>query len=297
MILSIGRCRLRLSTAAAVLALVMLANCGGDSDDEATRASTTTSGAGASSSTIAGGSAPVGGATTTTAAPAGVSSSTRARGGAAAQATPTTSSGGKAAASPSPGVAATLPGRYRYASTGTFAVGLGGEQRRSGESVLTVDPPAGADQHSIREGEGRVSEQIVRFQPDGAYLVMLKVTEQGLTKEFRPPSPVLAVPGAAAPGRTWSWRVTSTDGKTTLDASFRAERREAVSVGADTLEALVVQATLVTSGDLASRGTQTLWVAESRRLVVREQAATEGTFGAFSFRSTSDERLISLTPG
>lgn len=275
----------------------MLASCAGDSDDEATKASTTTSGGGASSSTTADVAAPTAGATATTGAPAGASSSTRARTGAAARPTPNTSSGDAAAALPSPGVAATAPGRYRYASTGTFSVGLGGEQSRSGESVLTVDPPAGTDQHSIRQGEGRVSEQIVRFQPDGTYLVMLKVTDQGLTKEFRPTSPVLAVPSGAAPGRTWSWRATSTDGKTTLDASFRAERREAVRVGADTVEALVVQAALVTSGDLASRGTQTLWVAESRRLVVREQSTMDGTFGGLSFRSTSDERLISLAPG
>ncbi|HUP69243.1 MAG TPA: hypothetical protein VM142_05445 [Acidimicrobiales bacterium] len=276
----------------AVAGVAVLAACSGGSDDTAQttrpdRSSTTTTPAASSSSTT---SVPTGGA----AAPEATSTTTAARAGAPSQRGAT-----KPTTSPPDGIATattTPPGRYRYASTGTFSAGVTGEQRRSGESILTVDPPAGADQHSLRQGDNRSSEQILRFQPDGTYIVMLKITDQGLTKEFRPATPVLAFPYSAPVGRTWSWRMTSTDGKTTVETSFRIERTEAVPVGSQSVPAVVVQATVVTTGDLTSRGTQTLWVAESRRLVVREQSATEGTFGAFSFRSTAEERLLQLDP-
>lgn len=251
------------------------------------RSSTPTTFAFSSSTTSvpAGGAAPAPGATITT--------TTARSGGAAFQRGSTTT-----ISPPARTVAATTtpPGRYRYASTGTFSAGVTGEQRRSGESILTVDPPAGADQHSFRQGDGRSTEQILRFQSDGTYIVMLKLTEQGLTKEFRPATPVLAFPYSAPTGRTWSWRMTSTDGKTTVETSFRIERTEAVAVGTESVPAVVVGANVVTTGDLASRGTQMLWVAEGRRLVVREQSATDGTFGAFSFRSTAEERLLQLVP-
>lgn len=277
--------------------LVLLAGCGGDGDSDGERSSDPTKPA-TTSSTIPGGDAPLAAApSTTTAPPAGGPGSTKAGSTSATPpSTTTTRPAGAKAAAPTPANAATTPGRYRYASTGTFSAGGSAEQRRSGESILTVDLPAGADQHSLRQGDNRSSEQILRFQPDGIYLVMLKVTDQGLTKEFRPAQPVLTFPYAAPVGRTWSWRMTSTDGKTTVETSFRIERTEAVAVGPESVAAVVVQADVVTSGDLTSRGTQTLWVAESRRLVVREQSATNGTFGAFSFRSTGEERLLQLTP-
>jgi hypothetical protein len=287
------------ATIAMAVALATLAACGGDSGGGAEDGSPTTRGQAASSSTTAVPATASGGEAATTAPVAGSAAATTTAGG-ARPATSTTSTSraeatGGAAAAPAPsGAAATRPGRYRYASTGTFSAGLTGEQRRSGESVLTVDPPAGADQHSLREGDNRSTEQVLRFQADGIYIVVLEVTEQGLAKEFRPSPPVLAFPYGAAAGRTWSWRMTSTDGKTTVEGNLRIERTESVQVGSDAVPAVVVRAALATTGDIASRGTQTLWVAEGRRLVVREQSRTEGSFGAISFRSTAEEQLLSL---
>ncbi|PLS75074.1 MAG: hypothetical protein CYG61_09195 [Actinobacteria bacterium] len=287
------------ATIAMAVALATLAACGGDSGGGAEDGSPTIRGQAASSSTTAVPATASGGEAATTAPVAGSAAATTTAGG-ARRATSTTSTSraeatGGAAAAPAPsGAAATRPGRYRYASTGTFSAGLTGEQRRSGESVLIVDPPAGADQHSLREGDNRSTEQVLRFQADGIYIVVLEVTEQGLAKEFRPSPPVLAFPYGAAAGRTWSWRMTSTDGKTTVEGNLRIERTESVQVGSDAVPAVVVRAALATTGDIASRGTQTLWVAEGRRLVVREQSRTEGSFGAISFRSTAEEQLLSL---
>lgn len=283
--------RRALSVVGAVVAAATLVACGGGDDKDAsptTQHGTTTTVA----TPVTGGASPTplaGGAPATTA-PIGSPRHTT-----PATTPPRSGATSGAAGTPASSVAVgTRPGTYRYASTGTFSTGPTGEQQRSGESVLTVDPPAGADQHSLRQGENRATEQVVRYQADGAYLVVLKVTEQGITKEFRPPAPVLAVPSPAPVGRTWSWRMTSTDGRTTIAADFRIERTEAVQVGPESVPTVVVQATLVTTGDVTSRGTQTLWVAESRRLVVREQSTTDGTYGSFSFHSTAEERLLSL---
>lgn len=287
------------SFVALAAAVTTLVGCGGDGGGREKESSATTSSRPTTSST-----ATVPATTTTAAEPGGGTAPTvRGGGGSAGRAgptTPSTKAAGSAGATGAPsasGTAAARPGRYRYASTGTFSTGVGAEeQQRTGESILTVDPPAGADQHSLRQGEARSTEQVLRYQADGIYIVMLKVTEQGLVKEFRPSPPVLAFPFGAPVGHTWSWRVVSTDGRTTVDANFRVERTESVQVGPDTVPTVVVQATLVTSGDLISRGTQTLWVAEKQRLTVREQSVTDGTFGAFRFRSTAEERLFSLTP-
>lgn len=272
-------------------AVVILAACGGDGDSGPDETSDPTPPP-TTSTTTAGGTPLVSGTSTPAPAPASGSATTTSPRSSAT----TRPAAGKAASPATPAIVTTPPGRYRYASTGTFSIGVTGEQHRNGESILTVDPPAGADQHSHRQGDSRSTEQILRFQSDGTYIVMLKLTEQGLTKEFRPPTPVLAFPYSAPIGRTWSWRMTSTDGKTTVETSFRIERTEPVAVGPESVPAVVVAAKVVTTGDLASRGTQTLWVAEGRRLVVREQSVTDGTFGTFSFRSTAEERLLQLAP-
>lgn len=212
---------------------------------------------------------------------------------------PTTAAGSRAGAGRSPGsstVGPAAPGRYSYATTGRFSSPLVGEQRRDGETVLTVDAAAGADQRSVRQGPGGVVEQVLRFQPDGAYLVVLKQSSQGYAKEFRPAPPALAFPAGPPPGRTWSWRVVSTDGQTTVDAAFRLARHEDVAVGGTRVRAAVVEATTTTSGDIVSTGRQTLWVSEEHRLVVRQQEVTDGRVGTLTFHTESDDVLRSLTP-
>lgn len=279
----------------AMSTLALLGACGGDGGSRESRSSSTTEGVGPTSTSPGNPASSEASASSTS-----TTSALAAEGGSAGDAKPKAVSpatnrpaGVNTAPAPSP---FTPPGRYRYASSGTFSAGTTGGQRRSGESILTVDPPAGNDQHSFRQGDGRSIEQILRFQTDGIYIVMLEVTEQGIAKQFRPLAPVLALPSRAPAGRTWSWRMTSTDGKTSLEASFLAERSEQVRVGPETVDTSVVKATLVTTGDVASRGTQTLWVAESRRLVVREESTTDGTFGAFTYRSTAKEELLHLDP-
>ena len=269
--------------AAIGLAALLTAACGGGGGGGADRAS------GPASTTVP---TTVGEETSTTAA-------TSTTGAARSAATTTTTNGYTTTTrtEPAPGLTFATPGTYRYSSTGRFTTSLGGTQERNGEVLLTVDPPSGTDQRSVRTGFGRTTEQVLRLAGGDALLVSLRLADQGLDKEVRPSPPGLALPGDASPGRTWSWRAVSTDGKTTVDTAFRALRNEDVTVGTERVPALVVEATLTLTGDVASTSKQTMWVSTARRLVVRQDDDTRGSFGVVSFAGTSSDVLVSLTPG
>jgi hypothetical protein len=282
--------RRRRGAAVVVASLLLAAACGGDDGDDSARepdgATTTTT------------------TTTTTAAVPTVASS-----GPAATTTPTTSARGgpttstalpatttTAAPSP-PGLPFTTPGTYRYASAGQFTSTLTGPQSRNGETTLTVDPPSGSDQRSVRRAFSRTTEQVLRLDAGGAHLVYLRLTDQGIDKEVRASPPVLALPAYAAPGRTWTWRLTSTDGLTSVDSTFRALRSEVLAVGDQRVPALVVEVVLSLSGDIVSTLTQTTWVSLERRLLLRQDEASDGRFGVVRFSGSTSETLLALTPG
>lgn len=276
------------SRLAAAAVLLLGGACGGG---EATERQ----GAGATTTTTA--PAASADATTTTSAATAPGATTGRRGSPTTAATTTTSPAASAAAEPAPGLTFTTPGTYRYVTTGHFTSALTGPQRRDGEATLTVDPPSGTDQRSVRRGVGRTTEQVLRLDGGGARLVSLRLIDQGVDKEVRPSPPALALPGDAVPGRTWAWRATTTDGQTVVDSSFRAVRTEDVTVGGQRVPTLVVEVVLTLTGDVVSTSRQTLWVSTARRLVVRQDEATDGRFGLVTFSSTSSDTLVSLVPG
>ena len=271
----------------ALFALAALTAGCGDGDDEGARAgedasSTTTTTSAEETTTSAASTAPAAGSSTTTTgrtATTAASTSTTVR------------------VAPAPGLSFTAPGTYRYATTGTFSSPFTGTQPRNGEATLVVDPPSGTDQRSVRQSFGRTTEQVLRLDAGGASLVSLRLRDQGIDKEVRPSPPGLALPADAAPGRTWSWRALSTDGATTVDSAFRALRTEEVTVGADRVPALVVEVVLTLTGDITVTSRQTLWVLVERRLIVRQDDATQGSAGLITFTATSSDVLKSLTPG
>lgn len=279
-----------MSARGAALALavtVAAAGCGGGGGDEAARESE-----GATTTTT---TAPAG-STATTAAPASTTTPTtdRPRGSTTTTAPAATST---TAAPATPGVSFTPPGTYRYAATGQFTSTLTGPQPRDGEVTLVVDPPSGSDQRTVRRAFTRTTEQVLRFDARGANLVYLRLRDQGIDKAVEASPPVLALPADAAPGRTWTWRLTSTDGLTTADSTFRAIRSETIAVGGERVPALVVEAALNLSGDVVASLTQTLWVDLGRRLVLRQDEASQGRFGVVTFSGTTSETLVSMAPG
>ena len=274
-----------------VAVLALAAGCGDDGpDDDSARASedrttTTESPSTAASSTTA--AQPAGSAPSTTTPRSTVAQT-------ATSTTTTTAAGGPAQAS---GAAAfPRPGTYRYTTTGTFVASLGLPQSRNGEATLVVDPASGTDQHSVKTAPGRGTDQVLRLDGGNVYLVSLRLTESGVTKEFRPQPPGLALPAGASPGRTWSWQATSTDGQTQVSSSFRAVRTETVTVGGAQVEALVVEVSLTTTGDVTLTSTQTAWTVPRLGLIVRQDDATQGKLGVITFNSSSSDRLVALDP-
>ena len=279
-----ARARLR-SLAAALAAAVVVGGCGGrdgSEDSSATTAvsaatTTTTTAAATSSSTSS--SAPQ--------APAGQA------GGPARGRTPGATGAGGARTARGPTF--TAPGRYTYLTTGTVTTLLG-QQPRDGETILTVNPPVGSDQRTLRQGPDLVVEQVLRLAADGAYLVHLDQATLGIRKAFRPQPPVLAVPLPPAVGRTWAWHMRSTDGTTTVDAELRVARTETLDVGGERVPVAVVEAIVTTGGEVVSTTRRTLWVSDRYRLVVQQHDVSDGHFGAVTFHSESMEKLRSTRP-
>lgn len=281
--------------AAAVLALVLAVAAsacgGGDGDDTAPgpdAVTTPTAAAGGSTATTVAATGTTAAATTTTT----TTTITARPVGATTRPTAATTT-----APPAPGLPFTAPGTYRYASTGQLTSSVGGPQSRDGETTLTVDPPSGADQRSVRRAFTRTTEQVLRLDAGGAHLAYFRLTDQGLDKAVRASPPVLALPADAAPGRTWTWRLTSTDGQTSVDSTFRAVRAETVAVGGEAVPVLVVEVVLSLSGDLVATLTQTVWISLERRLVVRQDESSSGRYGVVTFSGRTSETLTSLTSG
>lgn len=276
--------------AAVVLATVVLgAGCSGGDAKKTTAVGPTTTTTGVT--TTAPPTTIMSAAGSTTSAPVSTTTS------ASSKATTTTAAPPAAVRSlPSPGLTFTAPGTYRYSTTGRFTSALG-TQDRSGQATLTVNPPAGTDQRSILQGVGRTEEQLLRSEGGNALVVSLRITDQGIDKEVRPTPPALALPGDAIPGRSWSWESKSTDGLTTVASAFRVLRFEDITVGAERVPTLVVEVAVMLSGDVTSTSKQTLWISRAHRLIVRQDDATEGRFGLFTFSTASTDTLLSLTPG
>jgi len=162
-------------------------------------------------------------------------------------------------------------------------------------STLKVDPQQGSDQHSAQTGQQGGTETVLRYQPDGVYLVDLKLSGQ-ISKEFKPNPPGLVFPQPATVGRTFSWTATSTDGKTTVKSDFKILRTETIAVGSEQVPTVVLESTVTTSGDLVSTSKGTRWVSEAYRLTVREDTQMQGTYSGFSFNSNTSSVLQSTKP-
>ncbi|MGH9154748.1 MAG: hypothetical protein ACRD1K_02585 [Acidimicrobiales bacterium] len=288
----------RVRALVAAVAVTALAACGGDGDDD--RGSTNTTGASNTTTSVMSGTAPpltqptmsTSARSTGTTGTTGTTTTTTTTTAAAATTVTTGPVGGDGSGAAGQ---ATAAGRYTYETTGTFTSPLG-RSARNGDSVLAVDPPAGDQQRSVRVGPGRTVEQVLQLLGGGTYLVSLKITDGGFAQEVRPASPVLAVPSPAPVGREWSWQAPTADGRSTVSSSFRVARTESIPVGGEAVPTSVVEATILTTGEVASTGRQTFWYSERHRLIVQMQETTDGRVAGISFGSQSTDRLRSLRP-
>jgi hypothetical protein len=188
------------------------------------------------------------------------------------------------------------PGHYTYQVSGTAQTAFG-NQNLDGTSDLTVDRPQGGRQHSVDRRHDGTTEQTVVARSSGVYLADLHISQQGFDEDFRPASAVLLLPANPRQGQSWSWRMTSTDGKYTMRSTLTvADTNDSATVGGRRLHTVAVKTHSVITGsqmqmtidqrDEAARGTP----------IVSEHAVVDGKAFGTTFHSDSTRRLQSTTP-
>ena len=267
-------------------ALLVLGACGGDDGNDVDSASSkrTTTSVAAGDTTVA----DAAGSGTTVAGAAGNTATTK-KGAAGSSAAP--------APGPQPatsaGIKATAPGTYTYKVTGTMTVGT--PQKVDTTSDLKVEPLQGTDQRSTQTTQQGSTEQVLRYQADGVYLVQLELSG-AVAKEFVLNPPGLAFPQPATAGKKWNWSATSTDSKTTVKSDFTVLRTESIVIGGESVQTVVVEANVVTDGDVKSTSKRTMWVSEAHRLIVRQDEKVNGTYSGFAFSGDTSSVLQSTKP-
>ncbi|HUQ39441.1 MAG TPA: hypothetical protein VM030_04755 [Acidimicrobiales bacterium] len=283
---------MRRATVLFAVCLLFLAGCGKDKADDAVKAGATSSTSETTGTTLAGETVTTTGGDATGVA-AGTATTAK---GATAATTKGGTSGGGGAVTPGARLDPAKPGTYTYTVTGKRSSPAFGEQPMNGDSQLKVDGASGRDQHSLESSGQGSTEQVARYGDDGVRLVSLRTSQAGFTKEFKPASPVQILPWPVKDGQTWSWKITSTDGATTVTSSFTLVGHETLTIGTEKVDTLVIDATVQTSGDITSTSTQKIWASPAYRLVVQDQGTTDGSFGGTKFHSEISRKLKSTKP-
>ena len=177
------------------------------------------------------------------------------------------------------------PGTYTTDNQGTSSFGS-----VPPKSTYTIELLANGDTHETGD-----FDLVLRWTPDAASLVSLKIAMAG--KEFDAPAgnPLLFVPFTNPPPQ-WSWSMTSTDGKTTIRQTASVTGNDSVTVGGAVVPTFVVDSTIELSGDITGTVHLTAWVDPVTRLVAKQHSVINAMYGAVGFNSDITSVLESLTP-
>ncbi len=193
------------------------------------------------------------------------------------------------------GLTPAQPGTYRYDTSGVSTFGLTSLPYPA-VTTLAVSAPSGTRQRWTRDlrdagGSGPVSEFALDFRSDGVYLEDLTLTSsfQGMVnaQNLRPTSPPLLVPTGAGPGAHSEFDLQGGDGgvaRATVDVTGR----EAVTVGGQSIDTLIVRTTIVLpAGQISGRVELTGWFAPTARIWAKESFVADASAagGLFSFHS------------
>ena len=190
----------------------------------------------------------------------------------------------------------TKPGRYTYDSHGT-AKSPFGTKNLDGTATLTVDQPAGGRQHQALDGQDMTQEQELVAAAEGYRLSELKISTQGFSEDFRSDRPVLLLPAAPTAGQTWSWQMTSTDGKYTIHTTSKIVGMEQQAVGGSGVRTVHMTSSIHVTGDaIELTGTQDDWFSTAAALVVKEHAVMHGTGYGQTFDSDVTRTVRSMQP-
>lgn len=234
------------------------------------------------------------GSTTTSAASgtdssaSGAETTSAATGGASDATADTTAPGGNGGPSTTAATSAARvhpdPGTYTTDNSGTSSFGS-----VPPKSTYTIELLPNGDTHETGD-----FDLVLRWTPDAASVVSLKIAMAG--KEFNAPAgaPLLFIPFDSAPPQ-WSWSMTSTDGKTMIQQSASVTGNDSVTVGGTAVPTFVVDSTINISGDITGTVHLTAWVDPVTRLVVKQHTVTHVTL-PIVVSSDITSVLESLTP-
>jgi hypothetical protein len=288
-----------LKTLVPVAAIAMVAvACGGGGGSKKAASSGSTTSVSETSTTVAG--------TNTTAAGGGAAATTKTTvkgttsGAAKVNGQPASNYQAPAGATPAKPAA---PGTYHYDTSGTSTAGA---QSSSPPPVtnLVVDPPAGTRQHSTRDdrdpsGNGAVTETTLDFQPQGVYLVEIKITTKSSfgtqTFDFVANPPALAAPTGAKPGQSVEFDVSGSG--TNVHTKIDFVRNETLTIGGQSLDTLVTHQASTLSGTLNGTQTSDSWVSPQYDLFVKDHTVADITAYGIKAHSDVTSQLQKLTPG
>lgn len=275
--------------ALALLPLVLVAGCGGSSGkDEAKVPSLTTTAPGATATKAPGGAV--------VATPSGAATKQPGSNGQVTPAATTGASSGSRSNNQAAPAFATPAGSYTYDMRGTAGAGTQSQKIDTTET-LKVDKPVGDRQHvNLGSDQGGGTDTDLLNSTTGTYLVRLKINAGAQTKEFRPAKPVLGHPRPAATGRTWSWTMTSTDGKTHAAYTARITRQETLTIGGTKVTCWVIESTLKLTGDFDYTDERTSWYDSTRLLEPKIHSKVTGTYSGFAFQADVTSTMRSLKP-
>jgi hypothetical protein len=189
----------------------------------------------------------------------------------------------------------TKPGKYVYNETGELRVNTA--QMKDGPlETVVYEKPVGRDQKVTSKGTLKSSEEVLRYQRDGVFIVSLRSFVAGGVLEYRPDPPVMFSPAVMTPGKTWAWSMKSVDGKATLTNESRAVRPEKVTVKGSRVDTWVIDSVIKLTGPATVNINVTSWASQERGIVVKGTETTTGNFGEIPLQGGQDRTLKSLDP-
>ena len=219
----------------------------------------------------------------------------------------TTSTGGKKSQAQHTQAQSITPrqaGTYHYDTSGQTTYGGGFSQQPPSDTTLTVDPPNGAVQRSVRDmrdsqGNGSVTETWLEFRSDGVYLDRVKTTTQfgpySNVLDLAPKQPVLVAKPGAGPGAHTEFAMTGSN--TTVHVTIDVIRKDRLTIGGQAVDTYLVRTHSTFSGDVQGESTADTWFTPDRLLPVKEHVVTDAKTSAGSSHSEYRAELKQLSPG
>ncbi len=185
---------------------------------------------------------------------------------------------------PATPVARTQPTVGSYPATITGSAKLNGNPQQVGPTgTLDIAQLTGTDQHQSTEGGPADLDLTLRYDAGSAKLVTLVLAAGGITKTVKPTAPVQFLPFAGPQGTRWTWRATSTDGKTTIDAVGTVTGSDVLTIDGRSVPVTVVDYVMTPSGDVTGTVHLTSWVSSAYRLVVKQHHVIDAKATAYGF--------------